>query len=221
MSRFYFIIIALMIFLVPNVYAQSTEPANPGSETGSEISPESETSGEKVSSGAEIVSGEGSFSKAEKPSGVKPSSDAQRDPGAQTQGEKLTISSVPATGNGGCLIATAAFGSELAPQVQQLRELRDNTVMHTQSGTVFMSAFNSVYYSFAPTVADWERQNPVFKEIVKATITPLITTLSILNYVDIDSDAKMISYGVGIILLNIGMYFVAPAFVISRLKNIK
>ena len=30
---------------------------------------------------------------------------------------------------GGCLIATAAFGSELAPQVQQLRELRDNTIL--------------------------------------------------------------------------------------------
>ena len=30
--------------------------------------------------------------------------------------------------NGGCLIATATFGSELAPQVQQLRELRDNTI---------------------------------------------------------------------------------------------
>ena len=29
---------------------------------------------------------------------------------------------------GGCLIATATYGSELAPQVQQLRELRDNTI---------------------------------------------------------------------------------------------
>ena len=35
---------------------------------------------------------------------------------------------------GGCLIATAAFGSEMAPQVQFLRELRDNTVLQTESG---------------------------------------------------------------------------------------
>lgn len=91
---------------------------------------------------------------------------------------------------GGCLVATAAFGSELAPQVQMLRETRDNIVMKTQSGAAFMIAFNSVYYSFAPTVADWERQNPVFKETMKITITPLITTLSILNYVDIDSEAE-------------------------------
>src|SRR3990172_10377659 len=36
---------------------------------------------------------------------------------------------------GGCLIATATFGTELAPQVQQLRELRDNYLMKTESGT--------------------------------------------------------------------------------------
>lgn len=121
----------------------------------------------------------------------------------------------------GCLIATAAFGSELAPQVQLLRETRDNILLHTKSGTTFMNGFNEFYYSFSPTVADWERQNPIFKEVVKATITPLITSLSILNYVNIDSEAKMLGYGIGIILLNIAMYFVAPAFIIIRLKQYK
>ena len=49
---------------------------------------------------------------------------------------------------GGCLIATAAFGSEMAPQVQFLREIRDNTVLQTESGSAFMAGFNPVYYSF-------------------------------------------------------------------------
>ena len=128
---------------------------------------------------------------------------------------------IPIISDGGCLIATAAFGSEMAPQVQQLRETRDNIVMKTQSGAAFMTAFNSVYYSFAPTVADWERQNPIFKEMVKTTITPLLTTLSILNYVDIDSEPKMIGYGIGVILLNVGMYFVAPVFVVMKLRQVK
>ncbi len=119
----------------------------------------------------------------------------------------------------GCLIATAAFGSELAPQVQLLRETRDNIVLKTQSGAAFMTAFNQFYYSFAPTVADWERENPIFKEIVKITITPLITTLSILNYVDIDSEAEMLGYGIAIILLNIGMYFVLPVFGIVKFRR--
>ncbi len=111
---------------------------------------------------------------------------------------------------GGCLIATATYGSELSTQVQQLRELRDNTLLQTNSGASFMTGFNQFYYSFSPTIADWERQNPVFKETVKLAITPLISSLSILNYVDVDSEAEVLGYGVALILLNLGMYIVAP-----------
>ena len=120
---------------------------------------------------------------------------------------------------GGCLIATAAYGSEMAPQVQFLREIRDNTVLQTQSGTSFMTAFNTFYYTFSPTIADYERENPVFKEVVKVGLTPLLTSLTILNYVDIDTEQEMLGYGIGIIMLNIGMYFVAPAVVIIALKK--
>ena len=123
------------------------------------------------------------------------------------------------TGGGGCLIATATYGSELAPQVQMLREIRDNSVLTTTSGTSFMTAFNQFYYSFSPTIADMERENEVFKETVKIAITPLLTTLSILNYVDIDSEEEILGYGIGIILLNLSMYFVAPAIIIIKLRN--
>ena len=97
------------------------------------------------------------------------------------------------------------------------RELRDNTLLQTSSGSTFMTGFNQFYYSFSPTIADWERQNPVFKEIVKITITPMLTSLSILNHVDMGSEEEVLSYGIGVILLNIGMYFVAPAIIIQRL----
>jgi len=118
---------------------------------------------------------------------------------------------------GGCLIATATFGSELAPQVQQLRETRDNVLMNTESGKSFLSLFNQLYYTFSPTIADWERENHLFKEFVRITITPMLTSLLIINHVDIDSEAEMLGYGISLILLNIGMYFVAPAYVFYRL----
>ncbi len=124
------------------------------------------------------------------------------------------------SGGGGCLIATATFGSELAPQVQQLRELRDNKLLETNSGSAFMSGFNQFYYLFSPTIADWERQSPIFKEVVKLTITPLLTSLSILNYVDMDSESEVLGYGISLILLNAGMYFVLPAIVIHRIKKL-
>ena len=120
---------------------------------------------------------------------------------------------------GGCLIATAAFGSELAPQVQQLRELRDNIVLQTETGTSFMAGFNQFYYSFSPAVADYERENPAFKEAVKLTLTPLLTSLTLLQYADIDSEAEMLGYGIAVILLNIGMYFIAPAVLITKIRS--
>jgi hypothetical protein len=122
---------------------------------------------------------------------------------------------------GGCLIATATFGSEMAPQVQFLREIRDNIVLQTESGTTFMTSFNQFYYSFSPTIADYERENPVFKEAVKLTLTPLLTSLTLLQYADIDSESEMLGYGIGIILLNVGMYFIVPALVIIKIKTIK
>lgn len=120
---------------------------------------------------------------------------------------------------GGCLVATASFGSELAPQVQLLREIRSNALLGTYSGTTFMAGFNEFYYSFSPAVADLERQNPLFKELVRITITPMLSTLSILNYANVDSEQEVLGYGIGIILLNIGMYFVAPAFIIMKIKS--
>ena len=117
---------------------------------------------------------------------------------------------------GGCLIATAAFGSELSPQVQQLRELRDNVVLNTESGKAFMKAFNEFYYSFSPSIADFEKENAFFRDSVKIAITPLLTSLSFLSYVDIDSEEEMLGYGISLILLNVGMYFAIPALAITK-----
>ncbi len=84
-----------------------------------------------------------------------------------------------------------------------------------------MTGFNTFYYSFSPTIADWERESPAFKETVKLGLAPLLASLSILNHVDIDSEQEMLGYGIGIILMNIGMYFIAPAVVIHVIKNKK
>jgi len=126
---------------------------------------------------------------------------------------------VEETKGGGCLIATATFGSELAPQVQQLRELRDNHLLQTESGTSFIESFNDFYYSFSPVIADYERENPAFKEAVKLAITPMISSLSILNYVDMDSEVEVLGYGITLILLNVGIYIGIPAIVIIGIRK--
>ncbi|HEY4680547.1 MAG TPA: CFI-box-CTERM domain-containing protein [Nitrosarchaeum sp.] len=119
----------------------------------------------------------------------------------------------------GCLIATASYGSELAPQVQMLREIRDNTLLNTESGKIFMNGFNSVYYLFSPQVAQLENENPIFKETVKVFITPMITTLSIMTLAE-DSDLQVITLGISTIGLIIGMYIVAPVVLVWKVGKI-
>jgi len=120
---------------------------------------------------------------------------------------------------GGCMTACAFAGSELAPLVQELRETRDNVVLTTNSGSSFMNSFLALYYTFSPTIADWERDSPEFREAVKIAITPMLLSLSLLNHVDIDSEEEMLGYGIGVILLNIGMYIAAPVVAVTMIVN--
>jgi len=136
------------------------------------------------------------------------------DPSIQT--EKIIVEHKSSRG-GGCLISTATYGSELATEVQQLRELRDNQLMNTVSGTQFMSTFNNIYYSFSPIVADYERENPLFLEIVKLAITPMISTLSLME--NAESESEVLGMGLSVITLNIGMYLGVPAIVIVGIRK--
>jgi len=125
--------------------------------------------------------------------------------------------SAPTPQGGGCLIATATYGSELAPQVQQLRELRDNQLLNTESGTAFMSTFNEMYYSFSPYIADMEREHPMFKEAIKLVITPMLYTLAIME--NAESESEVLSLGISVITLNLGMYLAVPAIVIIGIRK--
>jgi len=139
-------------------------------------------------------------------------------PGTDLIDGKCELIDQPKEG-GGCLIATATYGSELAPQVQHLREIRDNKVMSTESGASFMSGFNQFYYSFSPAIADYERENPMFKEAVKVGLTPLMSSLAILDYAE--SEDEILAYGISLIILNIGMYIAAPAMILYGIKKTK
>jgi len=130
---------------------------------------------------------------------------------------ELKFKEIESQQGGGCLIATATYGSELSPQVQQLRELRDNQLLQTESGTAFMGTFNDVYYTFSPIIADYERENPLFKEAVKLAITPMISTLSLME--NANSESEVLSIGLSVIALNLGMYLGVPAIVVIGIRR--
>ena len=105
----------------------------------------------------------------------------------------------------------------MALEVQQLRELRDNQLLNTESGKQFIGAFNDIYYSFSPIIADYERENPYFKEAVKLAITPLISSLSLME--NAESESEVLGIGISVIMLNIGMYLGIPAIVVIGIKR--
>ena len=137
--------------------------------------------------------------------------------------ETVTAAQESSEEGGGCLIATAAYGSELAPQVQMLREIRDNQLMNTESGSAFMTTFNEAYYSFSPIIADMERESPIFKEIVKAGLTPMLSTLAIME--NAETESEVLGLGLSVIALNLGMYIAAPAMMLygisKKVKSVK
>ena len=70
-----------------------------------------------------------------------------------------------------------------------------------------MSGFNELYYSFSPTIADMERESPVFKEIV-AGLTPMLSTLTIME--SAETESEVLGLGLSVIALNLGMYVGLP-----------
>jgi hypothetical protein len=84
-------------------------------------------------------------------------------PGAST-------SSSGSGGGGGCFIATAAFGSYLAPEVMALREFRDRYLLTNGPG----QAFVDWYYHVSPSVAAFISEHDSFKIAVRWGLTPIV-----------------------------------------------
>jgi hypothetical protein len=64
-----------------------------------------------------------------------------------------------------------------------------------------------------------ERESPLFKEAVKLAITPMISTLSLME--NAETESEVLSIGISVIMLNFGMYLGVPAVVIVGIRKIK
>lgn len=78
--------------------------------------------------------------------------------------------STSATGKGSCFVATAAFGTPMAEQVEILRKFRDRYLLTNNPGRKFVAW----YYLHGPAAANYIKDKPVMKAAVRVALYPLI-----------------------------------------------
>ncbi len=81
------------------------------------------------------------------------------------------------TGTPTCIIATAAFGSTMAPEVANMRYVRDKLIGSTRAGRMLVDVFNTFYYSWSPTVASAIAPSSVLRAIFRVLLLPLVWTV--------------------------------------------
>jgi hypothetical protein len=123
---------------------------------------------------------------------------------------------------GPCLIASATYGSELAPEVQFLRTFRDQSVQSTFAGTNFMKVFNSFYYSFSPTVASALAESPILSQMVRVLLYPLVAALrvssTIFDGLSFMPELAVVLAGILASTL-IGAAYLTPMVAVSKIKR--
>jgi len=175
-----------------------------------------------IASGYATTSGDGSYKKevvlpSDAPSGtygIHVNTNYQ----GQVASAKTTFSTPRAQTTAGqsvtsrCIIATAVYGSDLAPEVQLLRSFRDQKLLSTFAGCQFMTAFNAFYYSFSPAVAKIIASNSFPAEVARIILAPLIHILRIFTLMPRTEVAVVFSGLMATTL--VGMIYLTPPMAI-------
>ena len=122
-----------------------------------------------------------------------------------------------------CFIATATYGSEMAPEVQFLRNFRKQTVLTTFTGQQFMAVFNGIYYSFSPTVASGIASSEGIRTMMRGVLYPLIGILQfgegVTTLFSFSADLGIIAFCLVVSALLSLVYLVPWALLLSYWKR--
>jgi hypothetical protein len=91
------------------------------------------------------------------------------------EGTTLQFTTATPTSTGWCFIATAAYGTAMAEEVQILREFRDRYLLTNSVGQRLVD----IYYSISPPIADFITEHPRLKPVVRVGLMPVVAMCSV------------------------------------------
>ncbi len=124
----------------------------------------------------------------------------------------------------GCLIVTATLGTEMAPEVIFMRNVRDNMIGSNEVGRILVVNWNNFYYSWSPTIAETISSSEIIRSTSRVLLIPLIaithitafiySTISLLN----PTISSVIAF-LSATVLTIVIYMMIPFYVIHKFYN--
>ena len=94
--------------------------------------------------------------------------------GLTSDNKPLTVSP-----RSGCVIATAAYGSDMAPEVSYMRHVRDDVIGSNEVGRLLVGEWNVFYYSWSPPLAQFITSHDLARPIFRVLLLPLIVTVHV------------------------------------------
>lgn len=125
-----------------------------------------------------------------------------------------------------CVIATAAYGSDVAPDVVYMRYVRDKLIGSTPTGRGLVDGFNAFYYSWSPSLAERIAGNGLLRAIFRVLLLPLvgivhITALTFMGMASMTENADVASVVafVAAAAMTLTIYVVLPVVAATEVKQ--
>jgi hypothetical protein len=123
-----------------------------------------------------------------------------------------------------CIIATAAYGSEMAPDVVYMRYVRDGLIGSTPIGHPIVQVWNAFYYSWSPPVAAAIAESSLLQAIFRILLLPLVAIVHITAWIFAALGSENLASAVAFIVaavLSTCTYIVLPALVLRRVLTLR